>query len=75
MTFETRITQLTVVKTGDSPVYGESVTFIGIDDEAAGMFFTLEQEDSKLRITTEEWPLIVAAVERMIAEHPELKEP
>jgi len=72
MKYETRLYGL-IVKPEGEPIFSEQATIISIDDEAAGVFFTLEQNggmsgSKKVLITSEEWPVISAAVDRMIEE-------
>ena len=40
---KTLITSINMHREGDSPIFGESVTEIGIEDEAGGMFITVTQ--------------------------------
>lgn len=66
--YKTMIQSLSVYLPGHNPIYGECNTTVSIDDEAAGMFLVLEQEDMKIQIDPEEWPYIVKAVERLLEE-------
>lgn len=56
------ILSLSVYRQGDNPVFGETVTKVILDDEAAGLFFILEQEDGKLRFDFDEFKEVVKAV-------------
>lgn len=56
------IMSLSVYRQGDNPVFGETVTKVTLDDEAAGMFFTLEQEAGALRFDFDEFEEVVKAV-------------
>lgn len=72
MTYETRITRLTVLPKGE-PLFAETATHIQIEDEAAGEFISIEQthEDAtsgKIVINTDEWPAIRDSVERLLAD-------
>lgn len=73
MKYETKIHSL-IVKPEGEPIFSEMATIIGIDDEAAGVFFTIEQggrvsdESKKVSFESAEWPHIVDAVERLRAE-------
>jgi len=52
------------------PMYGETVTTVGLDDEGGGPFVVVKQllnlEENTVQITAEEWPLIRKAAERML---------
>jgi hypothetical protein len=56
------IMSLSVYQQGDNPVFGETVTKATLDDEAAGMFFTIEQEAGTLRFDFDEFEEVVKAV-------------
>lgn len=56
------ITSLSVCRAGDNPVFGASVTKVRLEDESAGMFFTLEQEDGTTRFDFDEFEEVVKAV-------------
>lgn len=63
---------LAVHRIGESPVCGDGVTHISLDDEGGGEFFALLQLDSTasgvIRLTFEEWPYICRAVEMLWTE-------
>ena len=63
---------LAVHRIGESPVCGDGVTHISLDDEGGGEFFALRQLDSTasgvIRLTFEEWPYICRAVEMLRTE-------
>ena len=67
----TRTTQLTVMPKGEA-TYSELSTTITIEDEAAGEFVTVEQHGrtdlGKIAINPEEWPMLRAAINRMVKE-------
>ena len=72
MSYETRITRLTVCAEG-KPLFDESVTHVQIADEAAGEFIEIEQSrgdisDCVIQIDDTEWPAVRAAVDRLMAE-------
>ena len=46
MTYETKIHSL-IVKPSTEPIFSEQATVISIDDEASGVFFTIEQEGGR----------------------------
>ena len=68
---EVRVTRLTVLKTG-KPIFDESATHIEIDDEAAGEFICVRQNDinltNMLRFNPDEWPVLRDAIEFMVKE-------
>jgi hypothetical protein len=65
MKYETRTTQTTIAPEGQ-PIFSEQATKIEIDDEAGGEFVTVSQDDVKISISPEEWPVIRAAINKMI---------
>lgn len=56
------IVSFSVYRQGDNPVFGETVTKVSLDDEAAGFFFVLEQEASKVRFDFDEFEEVIKAV-------------
>jgi len=66
----TRMISLAVLPQGE-PLYSERVTTVSIDDEAGGEFIVLSQSpdsgEMRLAIDPDEWPHVVAAVERLLA--------
>lgn len=71
MNYETRITQLTVNQKSE-PIFSEMATTVSIIDEAAGEFVLVEKvaltDMGKIAIDPEEWPVLRAAIDRMIKE-------
>ena len=74
MTYHCKIHSL-IIKPEGEPIFSEQATIIGIEDEAAGVFFTIEQDggkvsnhSQKVSFESAEWPHIVDAVERLRAE-------
>lgn len=66
MDFEIINKSLIVLQKG-APVFSESSTTIEIVDEAAGAFVEIVQsEEGKIRITSEEWPVIKKAINKML---------
>lgn len=63
---------LAVHRTSESPVCGDGVTHISIDDEGAGEFLKFWQpdctENGVIQIAFEEWPAICKAVEMLRSE-------
>ena len=56
------ITSINVFGTGDNPVFGETVTKVSLDDEAAGLFVVLEQDGYAVRFDFEEFEEVAKAV-------------
>ena len=70
--YETRVTGLMVNMIGH-PIFSQMATHISIADEAAGEFIIITQDSDylkpgQIRITSTEWPHIVAAIDRMMAD-------
>ena len=69
--YEVRVTRLTVLKPG-KPIFDESATHIEIDDEAAGEFVCVRQNDinltNMLRFNPDEWPVIRDTIDFMVKE-------
>ena len=60
----------TVVHMDDrNPLYGEGVTTITIDDEAAGGYIVLTQDDQTIKLDLEELQLITKTAMRMLAQY------
>ena len=58
----------TVVHLDDrNPIYGEGVTTITIDDEAAGGYIVLTQDDQTIKLDPDELQLITKTAMRMLA--------
>ena len=72
--FFATITEVTVHREGESPVFGESAVKVRIDDEGGGAFIVLEQMGSdapgarRVMIDAEELDLIVKAAKKMLAQ-------
>lgn len=68
---ETRAVKLAVVPK-DQPLFSIGTTLIEIVDEAAGEFVTVTQVldggQGQISIEPEEWPVIRAAIDRMVGE-------
>lgn len=66
---KTRITQLTVAPAG-AELYDDRSTIIEITDEGGGEFITVTQPhgSSDIRLDPSEWPVIRAAIDKMIEE-------
>lgn len=62
-----RIVTAFVVVPENEPIYSERATQIKIEDEAAGPFVVVSQEEGRIAIDPEEWPAIRDAIETMMA--------
>lgn len=66
MTYTAHIVAMIVAPKGQ-PLYSEQATRIEIQDDAAGPYIEVSQEDGKVRIDPAEWPELRDAIETMIA--------
>lgn len=70
MTFEKRITAITVCKKGE-PIFSDYATRVEIVDEAAGEFVEVSQAGreggGKIAIASNEWPALRDAIDELIA--------
>jgi uncharacterized FlaG/YvyC family protein len=65
---ELRVTQWTLVKTGE-PIFDESGWQISIDDESGGEYVKVQSNiEGKVAINPEEWPALRAAIDKAISE-------
>ena len=69
MKYKTIQSSLIVLPEND-PIFSEQATTIRIEDEAAGAFVCVSQctdkNESEIRLTTEEWPEIRRAIDKMM---------
>lgn len=70
--YEARVTAVIVNKT-DEPIFSETATKIEIDDEAAGEYLKISQDNRYIQITPEEWPEIKSQIDKMILQCREMK--
>lgn len=73
-----RVVSAVLVRPVGAAIYAAGVTRIEIDDEAAGPYVLVSQEDGKIGITAEEWPTIRRAIDDLLEwckgqERPEVK--
>lgn len=66
MTYESRLIKKAVILNG-KPIYDESVTYVEINDEAAGEFIVLNQGDNVIKIDGDEWLTLRATIDEMVA--------
>ena len=65
MEYEMKTYSIIVKPVGD-PMYSECATVVGVDDEDAGVFLTLTQDDKTLTFDCEEWVVIQRAVHKLM---------
>jgi len=69
MTYETRITKITVLPKGE-PIFHEGATEIKIVDDAGGEYLEVSQcsdaNEGKILIDPLEWPVLKKAIDKMI---------
>lgn len=58
----------------DNMIFGESVTEVSIDDEAAGPFIVLTQEDNKVKLDFDEIPVLFELLTKIIKECDKIEE-
>ena len=73
---KTTTISVSVHRAGVSPIYGEGVTRVLLDDEAAGPYIVLRQydpglENAEIRLDIEELRAVTVAAEKLIADYPE----
>jgi hypothetical protein len=77
MKYKSTIIRIAIHPENVNPVYGEGVTHVHIQDEAAGPFITLSQVgDEKfecVRIDLDELELITAEAKKLIGQFPKEK--
>lgn len=66
-------TEISIHRTGDNPVFGESVIRVRIVDEGAGPFIEIEQDGATLRIDPDELTEITEAA-RWLLDQPAAQE-
>ena len=64
----TTITAMAIHPAHSSPVFGEMTTRITLNDEAAGPFFEITQEEHTIRLEVDELRALLAAAETMLAQ-------
>ena len=68
MEYKTTITQVTIHKADDSPVFGESATRIKLEDESCGAYLIIEQDGGSITLDPEELDLIVVEAKKLMAQ-------
>lgn len=62
------MTQVTIHKADESAVFGESATRIKLEDEGAGGYLVIEQDDVSISLDPEELDLIIAEAKKLMAQ-------
>ncbi len=67
-------TAMQIYREGDNPIYGETVTTIRIEDEAAGWFFVIDSEikheDGGIKLELDELRALLRCAEEMAKQEP-----
>ena len=66
--YKTTMTQVTIHKADESAVFGESATRIKLEDEGAGGYLVIEQDDVSISLDPEELDLIIAEAKKLMAQ-------
>lgn len=71
--FQATILKVAIHRTTDNPIYGD-VTYIALEDEAAGPFLILSQSDAKglneIRLMLEELEKLAVVAKNMMEQYP-----
>jgi DNA polymerase elongation subunit (family B) len=63
------VTEIAIHKEGESPIFGEIVTHVKLDDEGAGMFIKITQSSdtqmNEIRLDFNEVEYIIKAIEML----------
>ena len=77
MKYKSTIIKISIHPENVNPVYGEGVTHVHIQDEAAGPFITLSQVGEEkfecVRVDMDELELITAEAKKLIGQFPKEK--
>lgn len=65
MAYRIRPCTLIVTPKDNDPIYAEGATFIEIEDEAAGCFLKLRQDENIIRLDFEEWEYLTEAMKML----------
>lgn len=65
--WEPRMAKVIVLPVGSS-LNHEQATEIFLDDEGDGEFVAVTQDDQTVRFERDEWPVVRAAIDRMVTE-------
>ena len=62
--------QISVHYPNQNPVFGEGATIVALDDEAAGPFITLSQDDKTLKFDVEELEVVLSVAQSLLKTYP-----
>ena len=68
MEYKTTTTQITIHRKDENAVFGESAIRIKIEDEGAGGYLVIEQDESSIRVDPEELELIILEARKIMAQ-------
>jgi len=72
MTSRLVVTQIAIVQSGESPVFGDNTIIVKLDDEGAGPFVVVRnaigEEENTVRMDFAEAELLMKAIQRLKAE-------
>lgn len=67
---QTTINAIAIHRVGDSPIFGESITIVRLDDEGGGPFIVIEQftdtQHSVVKLDPDELPAVMRAASRLL---------
>lgn len=59
------VTQMTIHQKDVSPVYGESIIHVRLEDDGGGKYVIISQENNEIAIDFDEVPELMEAIERL----------
>lgn len=67
--YKTTITSMAIHLNGENPIFGESVVVVQLEDEAAGIFLSIQDhEGGTVKVDIEQWDLLVKAAKELTAQ-------
>ena len=63
--YEARVTMITVTPEGED-TFSDQATSVRVEDEGAGEFVVIHQEDGEVRFDPDEWPALRKAINRIV---------
>ena len=63
--YEARVTMITVAPEGET-TFSEAATTVMVQDEGAGEFVVIHQDDAEIRFDPDEWPTLRRAINRIV---------
>jgi len=55
-----------IIKPYGQPIYCEEATRIELEDDGGGLFVSIKQANGEISLSSDEWPLIKEAVDRLL---------